>query len=177
VGAGASEGFPFKGAVVTLDGAREKDLVTLKTAAGDLPVVSQVTRQVSYIAWPLGRDYYQTGYPEWRSFLKTALGSLGLDAPYEIQGPANLDANLMERKSELLLHLVNAPIQRGLPGMMPYVWNLASIEDVRVSVRCPRPQEVTLEPDGRALKFSYEGASVHFTVPEVRIYEIVRIKY
>jgi hypothetical protein len=174
---GVSEGFPFQGNVVTLEGPRVRDLVTLRTPAGDLPVVSLLTNQISYIAWPLGRGFHETGYPEWRGFLKTALSALGLEAPYEIQGPANLDVNLMERKGEFLLHMVNAPIQRGLPELMPHVWNLAPIFEIPVSVRCPRPHEVVLEPEGRQLRFAYDGTSVHFTIPEVRIYEIARIKW
>jgi len=174
---GAPGGFPYQGSLVLLEGPRVRDLVTLRAGDEDLPAVSLLTKQIGYIAWPLGRDYYQTGYPEWRGFLKTALAALDSDAPYEIQGPANLDVNEMERKAELLLQVVNAPIQRGLPGLMPHVWSLAPISEIPVSVRCPRPQEVVLEPEGRPLKFDYEGTSVHFTLPEVRIYDIVRIRW
>jgi len=174
---GGSAGFPFRGNVVTLEGPKLRDLVTLRTPSGELSAVSLITNQIGYIAWPLGRAFYETGYPEWRGFLKTALSALGPEVPYEIQGPANLDVNMMERKSEFLMHIVNAPIQKGLPGLMPHVWSLAPISDIPVSVRCPRPREVVLEPEGRPLKFDYQGNTVHFTIPEVRIYAIVRIKW
>jgi hypothetical protein len=176
-GRGQESGFPFQGDLVTLEGPGVTSVVSLQSGGEEWLAVSLLSKQIGYIAWPLGRDFYETGYPEWRGFLGEALSSLRLDVPYEVQGPANLDVNLMERQGEYLLHIVNASIQKGLPGLMPQVWDVAPVYDIQVTVRCPRPSDVSLEPGGQKLAFSYDGVKVHFRVPEVHVYEIARIHW
>jgi len=167
--------FPFEGDLTTLEGPTFKRLVSLDTGADTLPAVSLLTNQVGYIGWPVGKVYYDTSYPEWRRYLSESLAALGLTLPYEVQAPANLDVNLMQREGEYLLHLIYAPVQKGMPGLMPQLWKVAPLQGVRVSVRCPHPRRISLEPGGRQLSFNYDGSAAHIQVGEVNLYEVVRI--
>jgi len=170
-----SDRFPFEGDLTALEGPTVKKIVSLETGADALPAVSLLTSQVSYIGWPLGKVYYDTAYPEWRRYLAEALAALNLALPYSVEGPANLDTNLMQRQGEYLLHLIYLPVQKGIPGLMPQLWKTAPLKDVRVSVRCPRPLRVSLEPRARPLQFSYDKSTAHIQVPEVNLYDVVRI--
>jgi hypothetical protein len=174
-GNNTAEPFPFEGDLIALEGSGSKTAVSLSTGNEVLPAVSLLTNQISYIGWPLGQVYYDTAYPEWRKYLAEALAALGLTLPYEVQGPANLDVNLMQRRGEYLLHLTYVPVQRGIPGVMPQLWKVAPLQSVRVSVRCPRPSSVFLEPGGKQLQFNYDGSTAHIQVGEVNLYEVVRI--
>jgi len=173
---GIGNGFPFQGDVVLLDTEGSTEIGGLRTGADHLSVISLLSSNVAYVAWPLGRDFYQTGYPELREFLRSALTGLKLDLPYEVEGPANLDVNLMERPAELLLHLVNVSTQRPLSGLMPQIWDSAPVYETQVKVRCQKPQSVWLEPGSHKLPFTYDGTAVHFVVPKADIYEIARIR-
>jgi len=45
-----------------------------------------------------------------------------------------------------------------------------------VSIRCPRPASVLLQPGGRTLEYEYRDDRLQVTVPRIAIHDIIEIQ-
>ena len=49
-------------------------------------------------------------------------------------------------------------------------------ESIDVSIRCPRPASVLLQPGGRKIEYEYHDDRLQVTVPRVAIHDIIEIQ-
>lgn len=54
--------------------------------------------------------------------------------------------------------------------------DIVPLYDVKVSLRCEKPEKVTLVPDGEELSFDYSDGVLTFTVPKVEIHQMICIE-
>jgi hypothetical protein len=176
ISGGRLRDFPYSGDVTTFHGPTDEPLIDLfdsqdrGVAAGGL-----LSRQIAWLGWPFGEVFYETRFPEWLRLLGAVISAVDPEPPYSVQGSPHLLTNLMERRGELLLHLVHVSAQKPLPGIPPAIWAPTRLYDVSGAVHCRRPERITLEPAGRDVPFTYDGRMARFEIPEVETYEIVRV--
>ena len=93
-----------------------------------------------------------------------------------VTGSMYADLTLMRKNGSLMLNIVNA----GGPHADATVRSFEEIPplpQLHCSVKLEKaPASVTLQPEGKALPWVYEGGAVHFDVPRVDIHSIVEIK-
>jgi hypothetical protein len=97
-------------------------------------------------------------------------------APYEVEGPAALIANLTTNGGSLMLHLTNWTGDK-LERNGSNTYYLAPVENVRLRIRVPRGKRV------RAVRLSVEtpykktqsASAIELTIPRVEAYQGVRV--
>ena len=91
-----------------------------------------------------------------------------------VDGPPNLEVTLRRGRDFLAVNLVNRAVNPTLTNHLHVVEQVPPTGPVTVSVRLPgKPAQVTLEPGGRALAWSYAEGWLRVEVPSVHIHDIV----
>lgn len=136
-----------------------------------------------YVAADIFRAFWRTNDPRLRRLAANLL-NLAIDKRrLSVDAPPSVEVFLRRRGGstslttgdELFLHLVNCHEEKRIAGFptlehMPTVSNL----HVRLSPG-KRAENVSLFPGGEHLPFTQRGGVISFTIPEVRIHQIVRI--
>ncbi len=105
-------------------------------------------------------------------------------APVEVSAPGWLEVVLMEQAASTrgtgkrrLVHLVNQHGDRPVDGNNRCTEQILPVREVEVRVRLEhRPDQVTLEPDGKTPGWRYADGLLTVAVPEVHIHRMVAIE-
>jgi hypothetical protein len=121
----------------------------------------------------MGERYHHASTTVARDFLSALVGELFPRPRVTVTGSRYVDVTLGEKNGRLGVHLVNTAGPHG--DKQVYVHDdIPPVGPLTVTVRMPeKPARVTLQPQGRALEFTYQSGLVSLTVPRLSIYDIV----
>ncbi len=129
------------------------------------------------IAGPIFSSYAQHDYPELRKVLANILALTLFERRLVVDAPPCVEVVHWKNDRDDKIHLVNTRVEH----QNDRLWSLSeasvAVEKVRVSLERPkRPKTVTLEPQGRRLKFAYRRGRVQFTIPRIKTHVCVIVK-
>ena len=165
---------------VTL-GARTKPFGSVRLeneADGPAEVAASITRlgegsiAATYLC--LGERYATSATTVGRDLLAALVRELIPTPLVEVQGSHHVDVTAMRSGERLLITLVNTAGPHGNATVNVHD-DIPPVGPLRVSIRCPGPASVLLEPGGRNVEHEYRDDRLHVTVPRVAIHDIINI--
>jgi len=128
-----------------------------------------------FIALPIFYALQSTGFTCIQDALLDLLSYLVPEAPFHVEGPPTLEANLMFKPGALLLNLLYYYPNRPFTDRLDIEQSLA-LNNVRVRVRTrKRPSAVFLEPDNTKLDYDYRDGYTNLTIPTLTDWQIVEL--
>jgi hypothetical protein len=137
------------------------------------------------VGGPIFKTYYDHGYPPLRKLIRNLMRRLQRTPLFYANGPFTLEANLMQIKGELHLHLINSWFQQPTEASMrpgeeylcpTMIEEIPPLFDIPVQIKAEAPpQKVMLQPQGTPLDFDFKGGYVHAIVPKLEIHAIVQV--
>ena len=91
--------------------------------------------------------------------------------------PSSGKVTLYKKGNSEILHLAyaNTIVRGGGKTPVEVVEDIATLSEVRVSVKGERPSELILQPEGREIPFSYEDGRISFDIKNFNCYSAVEI--
>ncbi|MFP4057428.1 MAG: beta-galactosidase trimerization domain-containing protein [Candidatus Brocadiia bacterium] len=129
--------------------------------------------QVLYFAHPVFTNYRNRGAQLARDTVWNAIAHVHGRLDLEVGLPSGGRVSLMRQEAERrhVLHLLYAqPVARGRG--IEVIEDVVPLFDIRVSVRLA-PSRVVLAPEGEELAFEQRGERAEFTVPRLRLHQVV----
>ena len=137
--------------------------------------------RVVYFPQPLGQAYHGYGHPDFRTLLENAVRwAAGEGPPLEVRGPATVEAVLWEQPAEAAaepvryLHLVNRTPGGPVRTKASVITEEIPVFELEVRTRFP-VRRALLQPGGRELELTADGAGVRLVVPRVDVHAIVEL--
>jgi hypothetical protein len=128
-----------------------------------------------YVALPVFRAYYCTRYQYLSRIVSRILDFMGGEESLRVRAPLGVEVVATRREEQWILHFVNLP-HAELGKELKQVQEIVPVYDLRVNLREPRARRVFLPLSGeRELPFTEQEGRVYFSVPELRIHQIVVI--
>ena len=93
----------------------------------------------------------------------------------EVEGSHHVDVTATRLGDRLLINLVNTAGPHGNAKVNVHD-DIPPVGPLNVSIRCPRPASVLLQPGGRTLEHEYRDDRLQVTVPRVAIHDIIEIQ-
>ncbi len=122
----------------------------------------------------LGQSYSSGRSAVTRELVNDLTGRLFPEPMVEVKGSADVDICLMRKDGKLLVNLINtsgphqtAPIQEIIEPVGPLSVTIRQSE---------KPGKITLQPEGKRLKFEYLDGKVRLTVPKVEIHSVIVVE-
>lgn len=124
----------------------------------------------------LGERYRFNASVVSRQFLASLVDSLFPEQKVQVSGSTYVDVSLMRKDNRLSLNLVNTAGPHANNAVHTYN-DIPPIGPLSVMVQLSeKPKRVTLQPQNRALKYSYKDGKASFTLERLEIYDIVVIE-
>jgi hypothetical protein len=93
----------------------------------------------------------------------------------EVEGSHHVDVTATRLGDRLLVNLVNTAGPHGNAKVNVHD-DIPPVGPLNVSIRCPRPASVLLQPGGGTLEHEYRDDRLQVTVPRVAIHDIIEIQ-
>ena len=129
------------------------------------------------------RAYWQHNYSPLRRMI-VRLISQRAAAPFEVDAPPYVEANLLTAPQTAVLHLVQYCLNHS-GGNDPTMWcgdRYHDIEDVRPIFNLPvriarsrKPRAATVYPEKKKIPFTFKAGVVHLTLPRLDLHAAIRI--
>ncbi len=133
--------------------------------------------RIAAIHGPVFDNYWQAHYPRLRAFIADRVRELAPPALGHVDGPASVEVSLREKGDWLLVHLVNRGANPSLDPRRHGVEAVPPVGPLTVRVPCPKkPNKVTMAPENKRVRWSWQDGWLHATVPEIGIYEVMVIE-
>jgi len=126
-------------------------------------------------AWgPVGDDYRNAHHPAVRHLIASLTEWLLPEPMVEVDAPPQVDVSLRRAKDgRLCVHLLNLSGSQRAEQYLA-VEHAQSVGPIEVRVRLEEePSEVTWEPGGEEMQWTYEGGMLTATVPELHVHGAV----
>jgi hypothetical protein len=123
-------------------------------------------------AWgPVGEDFRQVHHPAARALIARLAERLLPEPMLEVDAPPHVDASLRRAQDgRLCVHLLNLSDAQRAEHYLACE-NVPTVGPIEVRLRLSEePSEVTWEPDGDALEWSYDDGVLTATVPELHVH-------
>jgi hypothetical protein len=124
----------------------------------------------------MGERYANARTTVARDFLAALAGELFQDPVVRVQGSHDVDVTLTRLEGRLSVNLVNT----GGPHANKSVHVFNEVPDtgpLEITVRFPeKPRSVTLQPEGRRLKFDYTEGRVRLRLPGLGIHSVIVVE-
>ena len=160
------------GAGVELIGTLQATNSTVARPAASIANLGRGRIAATYV--DLGQSYASTRNTVIREFVNDLTGRLFPKPMVEVKGSADVDVCLMRKDGKLLVNLINTS---GPHQTAPIHEKIEPVGPLAVTIRQTRkPGKVTLEPEGKRVKFEYRDGEIKLTVPQVEIHSIVVVE-
>jgi len=138
------------------------------------PMIVQRGR-VIYSAAPLFAEDSETGTPVIREIITSLCSRLLGRFLVRHSGGTSVAAHLHRSKPGYTLHLVHWAMDRWGRQLNPTAV-FPRLGSIKVELAISEPvQQITLEPAGTSVEFDQQNASVRFSVPEMRVWQVIGI--
>ncbi len=131
---------------------------------------------IAYIGWDIFKGYAFYGDYHIKELLNYVIKTLMGDMfTVESSMPDRGVTTLLQQNERKIVHLLYAHTTvRG--ENTEVVEDIVPLYNIEISVKCDKPQKVTLVPEGRKIDFSYCDGRLNFKVPEVYIHQMICIE-
>ncbi len=137
-----------------------------------------VKNNVAYIGWDIFTAYAQHGHLCFKELFTEVAGKLmgdGFTAKADIPDKAVMTYTRQDAENRNIMHLLFAHTTvRGRNTEV--IEDTVPLYNVKCTVKCDKPEKITLVPQGKEIDFEYKNGNAEFTVPEVDIHQMVEIK-
>lgn len=132
--------------------------------------------KIAAIYMDFGIQYKKNKSPLIREVLKTAINSVTDKLRLNVTGSSYVEVSLNEKDGKTAINLINT----GGPGGDPTVASFDEIPPIgplKVSFKTDKvPSKVTLMPQNKPLKFTYENGIMETSVDRLEIYDIIIVE-
>ena len=146
---------------------------------GPAEVAASITRlgegSIAAIYLSLGERYANSTTTVSRDFLHALVREMFPAPMVEVEGSHHIDVTATRLGERLLINLVNTAGPHGNAKVNVHD-DIPPVGPLNVSIRCPRPASVLLQPGGRTLEYEYRDDRLQVTVPRVAIHDIIEIQ-
>ncbi len=122
----------------------------------------------------IGQVYSSDRSPAIRELVSDLADRLFQKPMVKVRGSGDVDVCLMRKDGRLLVNLINtsgphqtAPVQEQIDPVGPLT--------VTIRLEC-KPRRITLEPEGKRLKYKYRDGEVSLDVPKVEIHSVIVVE-
>jgi hypothetical protein len=122
----------------------------------------------------LGERYATSATNVSRDFLSALVRELFPSPLVEVQGSHHVDVTATRLGERLLVNLVNTAGPHANTKVNVHD-DIPPVGPLTVSIQCPPPASVLLQPGGRTLEHEHRDDRLHVTVPRVEIHDIIEI--
>jgi len=122
----------------------------------------------------LGERYATSATTVSRDFLAALVRELFPAPLVEVKGSHHVDVTATRLGDRLLVNLVNTAGPHANAKVNVHD-DIPSVGPLTLSIRCPPPESVLLEPGGRSVAHEFRDDRLHVTVPRVEIHDIIEI--
>jgi hypothetical protein len=148
-------------------------------ADGPAEVAASITRlgegSIAAIYLSLGERSANSTTTVSRDFLHALVREMFPAPMVEVEGSHHVDVTATRLGERLLINLVNTAGPHGNAKVNVHD-DIPPVGPLNVSIRCPRPASVLLQPGGRTLENEYRDGRLQVTVPRVAIHDIIDIQ-
>jgi hypothetical protein len=148
-------------------------------ADGPAEVAASITRlgegSIAAIYLSLGERSANSTTTVSRDFLHALVREMFPAPMVEVEGSHHVDVTATRLGDRLLINLVNTAGPHGNAKVNVHD-DIPPVGPLNVSIRCPRPASVLLQPGGRTLEHEYRDDRLQVTVPRVAIHDIIEIQ-
>ena len=150
-------------------------------SADGLPAVTRRplgAGSVTAVHGPLFASYFQTHYPLLRRFIARLIEQLNVDWTVTAAASPRLEIVQRRQSRRYLVHLLNRGAGETLSPNRTIIEELPPVEDIRLTMRCPRPPEsVSLHPARTEIVWSHQDGQLKIQVPKIAIMETLVIDF
>jgi hypothetical protein len=138
----------------------------------DTPTTSALGRgKIGFIPQNIGTAYLEGNREDIRELVNGTVRTLFPNPIVEVKGSPWVDVSASKLGNQTVIHLVNTS---GDHKKSTYIEKVQPLPALDVAIRMDKkPSKVTLQPEGRALKFSYQDGKVKVKVNGVSIYDLL----
>lgn len=131
---------------------------------------------IAALCLDFGTAYREHKTSQARDFLGELVRDLFPNPIVEVQGTHLVDVSLMTKAGNLFVHLVNASGPHAQLDV-PTHDEILPIHDVQVRIRLEKkPADVTQQPAGKKLPFTWSNGVCSLRVPKIDLHEIIQIR-
>jgi len=124
----------------------------------------------------LGISYLSNTSPVLRDLLSGMISELNPELKVKVEGSHKLNVVTTEKEDKLLIQLVNTSGDHANEKVKG-IDEIPELQNLKLSVLAyEKPESVWLQPEGIPLEFDFENGNVEFTIPEIKIHNVVEIR-
>jgi hypothetical protein len=130
---------------------------------------------VAGVYFNAGSDYLEYKSPVLRDFISDIITELFPGQIVKINGSHLVHLTVNKLNGKMFINLVNIAGEHTNQNAIGYD-EIPSLKNISVSIKTGKmPAKILLQPDGRELKFRYQGGVAKVVVPDLPIYSILEI--
>ena len=136
-----------------------------------------INGNMAYIGWDIFTAYANHGHLCFKELFTYIIKKMmGDEITVLADVPDKAVVTYTRQENRNILHLLFAHTTvRGKSTEV--IEDTVPLYNVKCSVKCENPSEITLVPSGERIDFEYTDGRAEFTVPKVDIHQMVEIKY
>jgi hypothetical protein len=146
------------------------------TLSDDKPAIQPLgSGKIGFLPFPVGEKYERSGDESLRKQVDDAVRSLFPNPLVEVSGSQWVDVSVSRLKNKCLaVHLVNTS---GDHKNTEIIEQIDPAGPLQITIRCDRkPKQITLQPEGKSYRFTYENGKAQVKIDAVEIYDILVIE-
>ncbi len=124
----------------------------------------------------LGKSYLSNTSPVLRDLISGIISELNPELKVKAEGSHKVNVVTTEKDGKLLIQLVNTSGDHANEKVKG-IDEIPALQNLKVSVLASeKPESVWLQPEGIPLEFDFDNGDVKFTIPEIKIHNVVEIR-
>ncbi|WP_286922639.1 alpha-L-fucosidase [Proteiniphilum sp. UBA5375] len=134
--------------------------------------------KIAGIYLDMSTPYYSSKHPIYNKLVNQIIDRIYTDPFIKIKGSDKIHMVLAEKNNNLMINLINTNGEHFNSQVMAYN-TISHSNSIDISLKVDnRPKSVTLQPDGRELKFAYDrnNKKINFVVPPIYIHSIIEVE-
>jgi hypothetical protein len=132
--------------------------------------------QIAALYMNIGSAYLYRSTPVVREFLDALIRELQPDLMTEVKGSHLVDVTLNKLGNATILNLVNAAGPHDNDKVLVYD-EIPALGPIQIGIRiAEKPKRVMLQPENRALPFTYKNGIIQCSIPSLEIHDMVVIE-
>jgi hypothetical protein len=132
--------------------------------------------QIAAMYLNIGNAYLNRTTPVMRDFTDALIREMQPGFITEVKGSHSVDVTLNHLKNATVLHLVNAAGSHDNDKVLVSD-EIPVLGPLQISIQYPaKPKKVVLQPENKALSFTYDMGIIHCIVPALEIHEMVVVE-
>jgi hypothetical protein len=151
-----------------------KDINSASQPAASIASLGKGKIAATYFSY--SRGYLHDRSAQRRALLSELAHRLFPNPIVEVTGSPYVDVSVMRHQGRLAVNLVNTAGPHDDP-QKPLFDSIRPVGPLTVKIRLAQtPSQITLEPGGQRLEFSFEGGVAQLMIPLLEIHSIIRVE-